>query len=94
MDAEAAGGRLVTDLTIDESIAAITFDAGDDDLDHIYACCNSDLALCGADLSDVPFADDDGPNWEDTPDTCVVCLDLEAQGHCPMRGSCGTEYAP
>lgn len=35
----------------------------------ISTCCNPDLALCGADLSDVPN--------RDRGDPCLVCFDLE-----------------
>lgn len=44
-----------------------------DELDHLY-CCDSDLALCGTDVSGHEDNDADG--------TCIVCLDLEFQP-CP-----------
>lgn len=47
------------------------------DENHIY-CCNPDLALCGADLSQTP----EDP---DSDTTCVVCTDLEASAQ-----PCGT----
>jgi hypothetical protein len=41
-----------------------------DDLDH-FVCCNDNLGLCGADLSDAAWA-------EELPNLCVVCDDLDS----------------
>lgn len=49
-----------------------------DDLDH-YVCCDNDVALCGADVSDAEWS-------EDLPDLCVVCDDLDGFD-CPRCGA-------
>lgn len=47
----------------------ITCAPGDSETVHIFCPCSPDMALCGEDLSDVPFDDGD--------DVCVVCADLD-----------------
>lgn len=42
----------MTTATLPDSRPAPT-SSGDDDADHYY-CCDPDIAMCGADLSDVP----------------------------------------
>lgn len=53
----------------------------DDDLDHLW-CCDHDLALCGADISDA----EDWTSLDEMPNVCVVCLDL-ADTICPRCGA-------
>lgn len=43
----------------------------DDDVFTHVVCCDPDVALCGSDVSDVAWVD------EDEEATCVVCADLE-----------------
>ncbi|GHA01131.1 hypothetical protein ACFOOM_12385 [Streptomyces echinoruber] len=47
-----------------------------DDLTHTVCDCSPDIALCGTDVTNEPWAD----GSEEA--TCVVCRDLEDQG-CP-----------
>lgn len=51
--------------------------AGATDINHIY-CCDSDTALCGANVSGQPEVDLDDAD-------CIVCLDLE-DDICPNCG--------
>ncbi|WDO09921.1 hypothetical protein ME763_32030 [Streptomyces murinus] len=50
-----------------------------DSLTHSICWCNSDIALCGADVTGQEWATDD----EDL--TCVVCIDF-ADRPCPRCG--------
>lgn len=50
-----------------------------DDTTHVV-CCDENTALCGLDMTHVPWTSPD----EDT--TCVVCADLDEQGYCPTCG--------
>jgi len=47
----------------------------DDDLSHAACPCDEDIALCGADVAGVPWADDD----TEPTSLCVVCVDLVVQ---------------
>lgn len=44
---------------------------GDADLTHTVCDCTPDIALCGTDVTDQPWADGSDES------TCVVCRDLE-----------------
>jgi hypothetical protein len=58
----------------------MTTDAvADEGLSHAV-CCDDNVALCGTDVADVQWIDDDGDA------TCVVCRELDGQ---PCR-ICGT----
>lgn len=47
--------------------------ADEPDIDHLVCdCTNGAIALCGTDVSAMPYLDDDP-----TPPECVVCRDLE-----------------
>lgn len=46
----------------------------DDELNHIV-CCDDNRSLCGLDMTEVPWCDDD-------ENECVVCLDLEGLPCC------------
>jgi hypothetical protein len=49
------------------------------DVDHIY-CCDEDIAMCGADLSDVP-------EGEEFPTMCPTCVAAQAgRVACPVPG--------
>lgn len=51
-----------------------------DDIGHLVCCCNEDLAMCGADVTDEPWGADDTPE-------CVVCRDLwPDETDCPRCG--------
>ncbi len=51
----------------------------DDDIDHLY-CCDENVAMCGADLTDTP----DGPEFDEV---CRLCLLAEQSGMpCPVPG--------
>jgi len=56
----------------------ITSQAAADDETHVV-CCNPDTALCGTDVADGSWVEDD------VETTCVVCRDLEGQD-CPRCG--------
>ncbi|MFD4258198.1 hypothetical protein ACFWR9_11345 [Streptomyces sp. NPDC058534] len=56
-----------------------TVDQAHDDLTHVVCYCDPNLALCGTDVTDSDWVDED----EDT--TCVVCVDLVDQP-CPRCG--------
>lgn len=43
----------------------------DDNLDHLVCDCNSDIALCGTDVSDVEIVEEANPSK-----LCIVCKDL------------------
>lgn len=47
-------------------------DDDDDGLEHYCCRCNPDIALCGVDLEDAEYL----PPGE-SPNDCVVCLDLK-----------------
>ena len=50
----------------------VVADAGSgDDLMHAACACTPDIALCGTDVSNLPWGDD----FDET--TCVVCRELE-----------------
>ncbi|MFI6249004.1 hypothetical protein [Streptomyces sp. NPDC051016] len=52
----------------------------DDAADETHVvCCNRDLALCGSDVTELPWVGDE------VEATCVVCRDLEGQP-CPRCG--------
>jgi hypothetical protein len=71
-----------TDLFLYDEVAARRT-SDDDDLEHYYCECDSNWALCGADVSDA--ADH---TLLDTPleDDCVVCVDL-LDSRCPRCGA-------
>lgn len=61
-------------------VSAETTTGSSDDLNHIYCPCDPDIALCGTDISDYAFAEDDETD-------CVVCTDLEdADAPCARCG--------
>ena len=47
---------------------------GDDSIDHIYCNCNSNVSLCGFDISDLT---DCGYNDSNSAEFCIVCLEVE-----------------
>jgi hypothetical protein len=48
-------------------------------VDHIY-CCDEDVAMCGADLSDVP-------EGNEFPTMCPTCVDAQVRRvACPVPG--------
>jgi hypothetical protein len=53
------------------------------DLQHVACCRNDDMALCGTDVTDAPWLDDET--------SCVVCVDLDEFDACPFGGSCPPE---
>ena len=53
----------------------------DDNLTHIVCCHDDDTSLCGKDVTDDPFVDDED-------DTCVVCDDLKGGVYCPHGYCC------
>lgn len=54
----------------------------DYNLDHIVCPCDEDVALCGTDTSEIPWA----AGELDPGETCVVCLAL-ADSACPQCGA-------
>lgn len=52
-----------------------------DGMAHAACPCWPDIALCGVDVSGLPWADDDA----ELANPCVVCLDLDEQP-CPRCG--------
>ena len=56
------------------------FTCGDPDIEHYCCDCSPDIALCGADLEGAEFLE-----IEDSPDDCVVCVDLKDKT-CPRCG--------
>lgn len=58
---------------------------GDDSIDHIYCPCDRNISLCGFDISD--HFDKGIETEEDSPDFCVVCLEIE-EANQPCR-NCG-----
>lgn len=52
-----------------------------EDLSHAVCGCDEDTALCGTDVSDVPWAAD----GQAPSNPCVVCVDL-AELPCPRCG--------
>lgn len=62
-------------MTVLTTAPAPTRTGGTADLNHVF-CCEPDIALCGADVSDDDIVDEAD---------CVVCLDLEEQP-CPTCG--------
>ena len=62
--------------------APVQRSTGDADLDHITECHDDDRALCGLDLSGVPFVDE-----LDDDRLCVVCADMEYV-HCGCECGC------
>jgi len=55
----------------------------DDEPSHIVCCVDENIGLCGTDLTNVPWVDDD------TPTGCVVCSDLhDVVTFCPKGGKC------
>jgi len=69
----------VKTLTAPESTSQLLGDTGTVHVVH----CDENTALCGLDVTHVPWVSDD----EET--TCVVCEDLDEQGYCPV---CGGEW--
>lgn len=56
-----------------------------DELDHFTCCVDTNVSLCGFDLTTTPFADFDTA-------TCIVCDDLETGDTCPIyRTPCPEE---
>ncbi len=55
----------------------------DDELTHVHCCHDENTALCGTDVTDSDWADDDD-------NECVVCLDLEGGHYCPHGFCCPT----
>lgn len=68
------------DLLIVDETRPWSASADDDDLDHLW-CCDRDVALCGANITNAT----DWLGAGDMPDECVVCHDLEDQ-ICPRCG--------
>jgi hypothetical protein len=64
-------------LTQEENTTAARNDI---DLDHFFCYCNPDKGLCGTNLTDYPFLDDD----EEVD--CVVCLAM-VDMPCPLCGA-------
>lgn len=52
----------------------------DDDLDHLF-CCDENVAMCGADISDDEIVEDGSLLFP-----CVVCKDMEYRP-CPKCGA-------
>jgi hypothetical protein len=53
--------------------------------DHIVCCCDHDVSLCGADVSDLPMA----PDGSLRPDLlCGDCRKVEHAQTCPVFGKC------
>lgn len=52
------------------------------ELFHTCCCDDDDVALCGEDVSMMPFTDGDGEQC------CMVCEDLMEQSSCPKFGRC------
>ena len=48
------------------------FTCGDPDMEHYCCDCSPDIALCGANLEDAEYLE-----IADSPDDCVVCVDLK-----------------
>ncbi|WP_155054548.1 hypothetical protein [Streptomyces blattellae] len=59
----------------------VTANGHGEDLSHAVCDCDEDTALCGTDVTGVPWATD----GEEPPSPCVVCLDLADQP-CPRCG--------
>ena len=77
-----ANGHTPTIMWVDEELVPFELHdgpgEGDDDTLNHYVCCDDDTALCGSDLSGMP--------WTKFPvdqDTCLVCLKLT---RCPDCG--------
>ena len=47
---------------------------GDDSIDHIYCQCDSNVSLCGFDISDLT---DCGYGDPASAEFCIVCLEVE-----------------
>lgn len=56
----------------DPAPAVVALDDGDDSLTHVCCDCAEDVALCGADLTGLPY--DERPPLEHE---CVVCSVLD-----------------
>lgn len=54
---------------------------------HLFCCCDENLGLCGADLTDIPVVDRD----DDVP--CPMCFALE-DDPCPFCGCMDCEESP
>jgi hypothetical protein len=53
---------------------------------HLVCCCDQNLALCGEDVSDVPWADD----YDQPCPLCCFAFEAEERcGHCGCAGDCG-----
>ncbi|MEI5520704.1 hypothetical protein WB388_08825 [Streptomyces brasiliscabiei] len=67
--------------TLAPGLATAATDDGDDDLSHGVCDCDEDTALCGTDVTGVPWAAD----GQEPVNPCVVCVDL-AEQPCPRCG--------
>lgn len=52
-----------------------------DELVHLFCTCSPEWSICGQDVTD-----DEVIEGEDSPDDCIVCVDLSALG-CPRCGA-------
>lgn len=55
----------------------------DDELGHMVAHCNENITLCGIDASTMRWGQG---SFEDDPDRCIVCDDIDQQRFCRFCG--------
>lgn len=65
---------------IERRVESATRPKSDDDLEHTVCCVDSDVSLCGLDVSHLPWGGDD--------EECVVCERMDGADLCPYFGIC------